>query len=164
MNKTSAEIIYIYLELSHLRCLPSQRNWRQFCWWFIMIKAIYSPHTMPASVVLTHWGRVTHICTSKLTIISSDNGLSPGRRQAIIWTNAGILLIRTLGTHFSEILGEIYSFSFSKMHLKITSAKWCLFDLGLNELSPSYIQGSARQNWQGETRLSIRTLSEDLLQ
>ena len=43
---------------------------------------------------LTHWGRVTHICVSKLTIIGSDNGLSPGRRQAIIWTYAGILLIK----------------------------------------------------------------------
>ena len=63
---------------------------------------------------LTHWGRVTHICVSKLTIIGSDNGLSPGRRQAIIWTDAGILLIRTIGTNFSEILGEINSFSFSK--------------------------------------------------
>ena len=42
---------------------------------------------------LTHWGRVTHICIVKLTVIGSDNGLSPGRRQAIIWTNAGILLI-----------------------------------------------------------------------
>ena len=57
--------------------------------------------------VLTHWGRVTHICLNKLTIISSDNGLSPGRRQAIIWTNAGILLIGPLGTNFSEILIEI---------------------------------------------------------
>ena len=83
---------------------------------------------------LTHWGRVTHICVSKLTIISSDNGLSPGRRQAIIWTNAGILLIRTLGTNFSEILGEIHSFSLSKMHMKMSSAKWRLFGLGLNEL------------------------------
>ena len=36
---------------------------------------------------LTHWGRVTHMCVNKLTIIDSDNGLSPGRRQAIIWTN-----------------------------------------------------------------------------
>ena len=52
---------------------------------------------------LTHWGRVTHICVGKLTIIGSDNGLSPGRRQAIIWTNAGILLIWPLGTNFSEI-------------------------------------------------------------
>ena len=50
------------------------------------------------AISLTHWGRVTHICVRKLTIIGSDNGLSPGRRQAIIWTNAGILLIGPLGT------------------------------------------------------------------
>ena len=37
-----------------------------------------------------------------LPIIGSDNGLSPGRRQAIIWTNA-----RPLGTKFNEILIEI---------------------------------------------------------
>ena len=42
---------------------------------------------------LTHWGRVTHLCVSKITSIASDNGLSPGRRQVIIWNNAGILLI-----------------------------------------------------------------------
>ena len=53
---------------------------------------------------LTHWGRVTHICVSNLAIIGSDNGLSPGRRQAIIWTNAGILSIGPFGTNFSEIL------------------------------------------------------------
>ena len=52
---------------------------------------------------LTHWGRVTHICVDKINIIGSDNGLSPGRRQAIIWTNAAILLIRLLGTNFIEI-------------------------------------------------------------
>ena len=33
---------------------------------------------------------MTHICVSALAIIGSDNGLSPGRRQAIIWSNAGI--------------------------------------------------------------------------
>ena len=53
--------------------------------------------------LLTHWGLVTHICVGKLTIIGSDYGLSPGRRQAIIWTNDGILLIGPLGTNFSEI-------------------------------------------------------------
>ena len=47
----------------------------------------------------THWGRATHTCVNKLTIISLDNGLEPGRRQAIIWTNAGILLIPTVGTN-----------------------------------------------------------------
>ena len=74
------------------------------------------------------------ICVRKLTIIGSDNGLSPGWRQAIIWTNAGTLLIRTLGTNFSEILSAIHGFSLKKMHLKM-SAKWCPFCLGLNVLT-----------------------------
>ena len=84
--------------------------------------------------LLTHWGRVTHICVSKLTSIGSDNGLSPGRRQAIIWTNAWILLIGPLGTNFSEILIKILTFSFMKMRLKVSSAKWRPFCLGLNVL------------------------------
>ena len=77
---------------------------------------------------------MTHICVGNLTIIGPDNGLSPGRRQAFIWTNAGILLIGPLGTNFSETVIEIHTFSFKKMHLKISSAKWRLFCLGLNEL------------------------------
>ena len=85
--------------------------------------------------VLTHWGRVTHICVNKLTIIGSDNGLSPGRRQAIIWTNAGILLIGPLETNFSEILIRIQAFSFKKMHLKMSSGKWRPSCLGLNVLT-----------------------------
>ena len=60
---------------------------------------------------LTHWGRVTHKYVSKLNIIGSDNGLSPGWRQAIIFTNAGILLIQNAGTNFREILSEIHTFS-----------------------------------------------------
>ena len=77
---------------------------------------------------------MTHICISKLTIIGSDNGLSPGRRQAITWTNATILLIGPLGKNFSEILIGIQTFSFKKLHLKTSSAKWRLFCPGLNEL------------------------------
>ena len=60
--------------------------------------------------LLTHWGRVTHICVSTQTIIGSDNGLLPGWRQAIIWTNAGILLIGPLGTNFGEMLIKIHIF------------------------------------------------------
>ena len=71
--------------------------------------------------VLTHWGRVTHICFNNLTIIGSDNGLSPGRRQAILWTSAGILLMGPLATNFSEMLIEIHTFSFKKMHLKMSA-------------------------------------------
>ena len=44
-----------------------------------------------------------HICISNQTTIGSDNGLLPGWLQAIIWTNAGILLIWPLGTNCSEI-------------------------------------------------------------
>ena len=75
------------------------------------------------------------ICASELTIIVSDNGLSPGRRQAIIWTNAGILLMGPWGTNFCEILIGIPTFSFKKMHLKMSSAKWRPVCFGLNELS-----------------------------
>ena len=81
---------------------------------------------------LTHWGRVTHNCVSKLTIIGPDKGLSPAPRQAMIWTNARTLLTGPLGTNFSEILIEIYTFSFKKMHLKMLSGKWRPFCLGLN--------------------------------
>ena len=59
---------------------------------------------------LTHWSPMTHICIGKLTIIGYNNGLLPCRRQAIIRTNAGILLIGPLGTNFREILIEIYTF------------------------------------------------------
>ena len=74
-------------------------------------------------------------CVSKLTTIDSDNGLSPGRRQAIICINAGILLIGPLGANLSEIFIEIYTFSFKKMHLKMSSGKWWSFSLDLNVLS-----------------------------
>ena len=84
--------------------------------------------------VLTHWGRVTHICIGNLTIIGSDNGLSPHRRQAIIWSNAEILLIGHVGTNFSEISTEILTFSFKKKRLKASSANSRPFCLSLNVL------------------------------
>ena len=85
-------------------------------------------------MIVTHWGRVPHICVRDLTIIGLDNGLSPGRRQAIIWTNAGILLIRPPGTNLNEILIEIHIISFKEIHLKMSSGKWRPFCLGLNVL------------------------------
>ena len=62
---------------------------------------------------------MTHMWVGQ-TIIGSDNGLSPGRLQAIIWTNAGILLIGPLGINFSEILILIPTVSFKKMHLNMS--------------------------------------------
>ena len=74
-----------------------------------------------------NWGRVTHICIGNINIIGSDNGLSPGRCQAIILTNARVLLFGPLGTKFSDIL-----------NLKPSSAKWESFCLGLNVLTSFY--------------------------
>ena len=64
-----------------------------------------------------------YICISKLTIIGSDDGLSPGHRQAIIWTNAGISLIGPLGANFSEIMIKMKAFSLTNLNLKVLSAK-----------------------------------------
>ena len=109
--------------ISNVRAFYSQMHF------FLSVCHFYS-----TSYPLTHCGRVTHICVGNLTIIGSDNGLSPERRRAIIWTNAGILLIGPLGTNFSEILIEIQTFSLKKMRLKMSSAKCCSFRLGLNVL------------------------------
>ena len=73
----------------------SREHWRGYSVWYT---TLYFNSFRPSD----------DLCVSKLTFIGSDNGLSPGRCQAIIWTNAGILLIRTLGINFSEILGEIH--------------------------------------------------------
>ena len=59
-----------------------------------------------------------YMCISKLSIIVSDNGLSPGRRQAVVWTNAGMLLIGPLATNFSEIWSKFKHFHSRKSILK----------------------------------------------
>ena len=98
-------------------------------WWYWITELI----TCTAQTIgsFTNWGRVTHICVNNLTIIGPDNGLSPGRRQAIIWTNAGMLLFGLLGTNFNEILLEIHTYSFKKIHFKMSSGKWRPFRLDL---------------------------------
>ena len=94
---------------------------------------------MELHLAFTHWGWLTHICVSTLTIIGSDNGLSLERRQAIIWTNARILLVGPLRTNFSEILIEIQAFSLTKIRLKMLSPKCCSFRLSFNVLTHRYI-------------------------
>ena len=98
------------------------------------------------------------VCVSKLTIISSDNGLSPGRSQAIIWTSAGILIMRPLGTNFSEILIGNQTFSFKKIHSQMSSAKWHPFCLCLGVLTVMWPQ------WQDAFYLCKRTTSIFMLQ
>ena len=83
---------------------------------------------------LTHWGRVTHICVGK-----------PDRRQAIIWTNAELLLIGPLGRNFSENLIKILTFSFKKMRSKVSSAKLRPFCLGLNVILEAMVNNHQRR-------------------
>ena len=84
--------------------------------------------------------KIVELSTISLTLSKTLNDLwhfvqsqMPGRHQAIIWTNAGILLIRTLGINFSEILIEFLTFSFNKMRLK------CRLEIGGHFVSASMI-------------------------
>ena len=94
----------------HIKCINMNRYW-----WPIMLLCIrISENTAYKFNALTPWCRMTHICVCKLTAIGSDNGLSPGQFQAIIWTNARILFIWPFGTNFNEILIEVHIFSSKK--------------------------------------------------
>ena len=109
----------------HTKCSNSCANWtrhiqsevmRYSLWWYrYLVGKINIP-------MFNNRGRLTYICISKVILIGSDNGLSAGR-LAIIWTNAGVLLNGNLGTKLNEIFSEIHTFSFTKMHLKMSSRK-----------------------------------------
>ena len=93
---------YSYLHIKNGALTPIKRlRYRRSSFWCTIVML----HFMQC---LTHWGQVMHMWIGKLTIIDSDNGLLPGRLQAIIWTNAGILLIWPIGTNFSEISIKIH--------------------------------------------------------
>ena len=72
------------------------------------------------NMVHNSWSLACEHFVTGTPLKSSDNGLSPRRRQAIIWTNEVILSVGPLGTNFIEILIEIQKFSFKKMQLKMS--------------------------------------------
>ena len=86
-------------------------------------------------LLLCQLSRMAHIYASKSIIIGLDNGLSPGRRQAIIWINARMPLIGRLWTNFRENLIGTHVFPFKKTNLKMLSGKWRAFSLRLNVLN-----------------------------
>ena len=83
-------------------------------------------------ILLTHPPSCRIYASVNWVSIGSDNGLSPIRRQAIIQTNADLLAIGPLRINFREILIKIQIFSFTKMHMKISSAKWRPFCPGFD--------------------------------
>ena len=94
-----------------------------------------------ACLVLIHWDRVKHICATNLGHRWFRWWLVAWRRQAIICTNDGLLLIWPLGTNFVENLIGIYPFSLEKMHLKMSSVRNWPLCLGLN------VWSGCRQTW-----------------
>ena len=96
-----------------------------------------------------------HKCVSTLAIPDSSNDLLPIRRQAIIWTNAGILLFGSLGTNFSEMLFEIQTFTFKKVNTKMLSVKWRPFCLRLNMLENMSFRGMTSFSWDRKHSLVL---------
>ena len=90
-------------------------------------------------------------------IIASGNALSPVRRQAIAWTNAGLLSIVLLGTSFGEIWIEIVPFSFKIIHLKMSSVKWRPFFPEKDELK--YYSRSSMQHTHSD-KLTIQVITQ----
>ena len=119
--------LYDYLMMGSCFYAATKRNWITKC--LGSTQSIQWPHTRVIVHTIMMWRlhvkliEADCICVGKLTIIDSDNGLAPGQRQAIILTNAGILLIAPLGRNFSEILIEIHAFSFKKVHLKFENVR-----------------------------------------
>ena len=70
--------------------------------------------------------------------IGSGNGLSLVRRQAITWTNDGLLSIGLLETNVSEIWIGILSFSFNKFIWKCRLPEWWWFCPGGDELTKKW--------------------------
>ena len=90
-----------------------------YIWLFCVNFITYLSTNRDAGSIKTYWGRLVHICVSDLTIIGSDNGLSPGRRHVINRTNTIILLIEPFGIHFSDI--KIYENAFENVICKMAS-------------------------------------------
>ena len=79
---------------------------------------------------------MTGLCDSKLTTIGSDDGFPPSWYQAIIPTNAGILLIVHFITNLIKILTEIHTFDSRK------SISKCRLENGAHFVSASVCQFS----------------------
>ena len=118
-------VSYIYIYIWYINCHQNTLRFVEILWNTAPLGRTSAGTMMTMYVhIFTGLPIVLHIYASvNRGSIGSDKGLSPGRRQAIIWTNAEILPIGPLRINFSEILIEINQFSFKKMHLKVSSAK-----------------------------------------
>ena len=124
-------------------------------------RAISINSSPPSAAYMRQWIRTALV----------NNGLSPIRHQAIIWTNTALLSIGPLGINFSEILIIIQDFSFMKMHLQISSVKWQPFWPGGDESThvnqPIWIMSSdhkkkSQRNYNMKSFTSINWLHQPI--
>ena len=97
---------YLYPEISSLFISPCNAKsviFKEISW--IGTSSI----SCQIAIRITQWVWVTHIFVKKLTTIGSDNCLSPGRCQAIIWITAGI---KPFETNVSQIFIFFYLYNF----------------------------------------------------
>ena len=133
-----------YLRISSINIRNKQTHISR--WYYIVTMSLY-PWLQLSDMKSSPHILVPHIWVSELGSIGSDNSLSPVRRQVIIWTNTDFLLIGLIGTDFSDIWIETQYFSFMKMHLKMSCAKWrpsCAEDNRLNQ----NIGSNREDTWQ----------------
>ena len=118
--------------------------WKNCLWKNIQLSSLSETY-----YELTNWGRVMHICVSKLTIIGLDSGWStPSHYLNQCWNNINL----TLGNEFPWNFSDTNIFSFKKMHLKISSAKvatilYWLQCVKLSSLSDTYDFAQWNHQW-----------------
>ena len=88
---------------------------------------------------LTHWGRATQICVSKLTIIGSDNSLVPSHYlnhcwNIVGWTHRNKLQCNLNGNSYIVIQGNIFEYGVWTIAaiLCVALMCWIRTSMGLN--------------------------------
>ena len=148
----------VYSSLQHQNTENWQSNphlfrWIMECYWFHLCCICYQSSSITYCVIfhqdIKRFNSIAvismyshYVIVAKWQIYASvnwatfgsDNCLVPGRHQAIVWTNAGVLLSRPSETNFCEILIVIHISTSKKMNLILLFTKCWPFCLSPNVL------------------------------
>ena len=94
---------------------------------------VNSPHKRPVTRKMFPFDDVI-IAVACVSLLAASRGLACRGTALCLWEQgllrgdtAGLLSVGPLGSNFSEILIKIGNFSFTKIHLKMSSATWWPF-------------------------------------
>ena len=127
-------ISFVCRMCSRLALLWLWEMWKIKRAWWNCVMTFSMGNNLDNNKPLTHWGRATHICVSKLATIGSDYGLSPWRRQAIIRTKCSNIVNWTLGNKFQWNLNRNSSIFIQQNGFENVVWKMAAICLGLNVL------------------------------